>query len=534
MAEQAATASGWRPSHNPWAVALVVTLATFMEVLDTSIANVALPHIAGSLGASQDEATWVLTSYLVSSAIVLPISGWLSNRFGRKRFYMTCVALFTVCSLLCGIAPTLPMLIFARILQGAGGGGLAPSEQAILADTFPIEKRGQAFALYGMAVVVAPAIGPTLGGWITDNFNWHWIFFINLPVGLLSLYLTNRMVEDPPILKARIEDAKHAKVDFMGLGLVAAGVGLLEFTLDRGQEKDWFGDPTIRTSAILAVGLLALFSWWEWQHSDPIVDLKLLKNRNFGTAVFLQLILGMVLFGSTVLIPQYLQVLLGYTAERAGMVLSPGGFVMMAMMFVAGRSLGKFDPRLMVCLGYIATALGLLHLTSLDLTTSFGRVTELRMLQVIGLPFIFIPISTLNYVGVPIEKSNQISSLSNFARNLGGSAGTALLTTYLARSSQVYQTTLAANVIPGSVGYNQFTDRIKGILMSGGIGSQSAARDAIGQAYQIMIRQASMLSYKNAFAILGFVIFCLAPLPFIMRLPEKRKGAPPPEELMGH
>ncbi|MDP9037940.1 MAG: DHA2 family efflux MFS transporter permease subunit [Acidobacteriota bacterium] len=534
MAQQAVTASGWRPSHNPWAVALVVTLATFMEVLDTSIANVALPHIAGSLGASQDEATWVLTSYLVSSAIVLPISGWLSNRIGRKRFYMVCVALFTVCSLLCGIAPSLPMLIVARILQGAGGGGLAPSEQAILADSFPIEKRGQAFALYGTAVVVAPAIGPTLGGWITDNFNWHWIFFINLPIGVLSLWLTNRMVEDPPFLKARKEASKHLKVDFMGLGLVAAGVGFLEFTLDKGQEKDWFGDPMIRTTAIIAAGLLIFFAFWEWNHPDPIVDLKLLKNRNFGTAVFLQLVLGMVLFGSTVLIPQYLQVLLGYSAERAGMVLSPAGFVMMGMMAVAGRSVGKFDARVMVCMGYLATAFGLYHLTSLDLTSSFGRVTELRMLQVIGLPFIFIPISTLNYVGVPLEKSNQISSLSNFARNLGGSAGTALLTTYLARSAQVNQVTLAANVIPGSAAFTLYSDRVKQMLTLRGMTPEAVGQAAIGQAYRQMLREASMLSYKNAFAILAAIVFVLAPLPFLMRLPAKRAAGPPPEELIGH
>lgn len=533
MAELTFDELHWKPHHNPWLVALTVTLATFMEVLDTSIANVALPHMAGSLGASQEEATWVLTSYLVSSAIVLPISGWLSNRFGRKRFYMTCVAMFTVCSMLCGFAQTLPILIIARVLQGLGGGGLAPSEQAILADTFPIEKRGQAFALYGMAVVVAPAIGPTLGGWITDNFNWHWIFFINLPVGLLSLYLSNRMVEDPPFLKARKEASKHLKVDFMGLGLVAVGVGFLEFTLDKGQEKDWFGDPMIRVTAILAVCLLIFFAVWEWNHPDPIVDLKLLKNRNFGTAVFLQLILGMVLFGSTVLIPQYLQVLRGYTAERAGMVLSPAGFVMMAMMFVAGRTVGKMDPRLMVCLAYIGTAAGIYNLTRLDLTTSFGSVTLWRMLQVIALPFVFIPISTLNYVGVPATKSNQISSLSNFARNLGGSAGTALLTTYLARSSQVHQASLAANVVSGSVPYNLFTARIREMMMKGGMSSSAAGQVAVGEAYRLMVREASMLSYKNAFTILSVVVVLLSPLPFLMRLPTKRE-APPPEDLVAH
>jgi DHA2 family multidrug resistance protein len=516
----------WKPSHNPWAVAITVTLATFMEVLDTSIANVALPHMAGSLGASQEEATWVLTSYLVSSAIILPISGWLANRIGRKRFYMSCVAMFTVCSMLCGFANTLPLLIVARILQGLGGGGLATSEQAILADTFPIEKRGQAFALYGMAVVVAPAIGPTFGGWITDNFNWHWIFFINLPVGLLSLYLSNRMVEDPPFLKERREASKHLKVDFMGLGLVALGVGFLEFTLDKGQEKDWFGDPMIRATAILAVCLLIFFAYWEWNHPDPIVDLKLLKNRNFGTAVFLQLVLGMVLFGSTVLIPQYLQVLLGYTAERAGMVLSPAAFVMMFMMFIAGRTVGKMDPRLMVCLAYIVTALGVFNLAQLDLTTSFAHVTELRMLQVIALPFVFIPISTLNYVGVPATKSNQISALSNFARNLGGSAGTALLTTFISRTSQVHQSALAANVVPGSAAYNIFTGRIKEMLIKGGMAPAAASQAAVGEAYRTMLLQATMLSYKNAFTILGFAVILLSPLPFLMRLPPKRPARP--------
>ena len=391
MKGQEESGIGWVPKHNPWLIALTVTLATFMEVLDTSIANVALPHMAGSLGASQEEATWVLTSYLVSSAVVLPISGWLSNRFGRKRFYMTCVAMFTLCSLLCGFANTLPLLIVARILQGAGGGGLAPSEQGILADTFPVEKRGQAFALYGMAVVVAPAIGPTLGGWITDNYNWHWIFFINLPIGLLSLYLSNRMVEDPPFLKARREQATKARVDFVGLGLVALGVGCLEFTLDKGQEKDWFGSPMIVAFAVTALVTLVVFAVWEWRHEDPIVDLKLLRNRNFGTAVFLQLILGMVLFGSTVLIPQYLQSLLGYTAEQAGKVLSPAGFVLMAMMVVAGRTVGKFDPRVMVALGYGTLAAGIYNLTRLDLNTAYGTVTLWRMLQVIGLPFVFIP-----------------------------------------------------------------------------------------------------------------------------------------------
>ena len=518
----------WKPKHNPWLIALTVTLATFMEVLDTSIANVALPHIAGSVGASQEEATWVLTSYLVSSAVILPISGWISNRIGRKRFYMTCVAMFTVCSLLCGLAPTLPILIMARILQGLGGGGLAPSEQAILADTFPIEKRGQAFALYGMAVVVAPAIGPTLGGWITDNYNWHWIFFINIPIGFISLYLSNRMVEDPPELVAR--KARRDPVDFIGLLSVAIGVGLLEFTLDKGQEKDWFGSGMIQTTAVLAVVTLVFFALWEWNHPDPIVDLKLLKNRNFGTAVFLQLILGMVLFGSTVLIPQYLQTMLGYTAERAGMVLSPAGFVMMAGMAIAGRTLGKGDPRLMVMLGYLAVAAGLYNLTRLDLYTAFGTVTVWRMLQVIGLPFIFIPISTLNYVGVPREKSNQISSLSNFARNMGGSAGTALLTTFLARSAQVNQLTLASNISAGGYGISAYIGQFASATHTA---IAAATPIALADAYGQMVAQANMLAYKNAFLILAVVVCSLSPLVWIMRLPPKRAKLDP-EQMAAH
>ncbi len=532
MAELHYDEANWTPSHNPWLVALTVTLATFMEVLDTSIANVALPHMAGTLGASQEETTWVLTSYLVSSAVILPISGWLMARMGRKRFYMTCVALFTFCSMLCGLATSLPLLVLCRVLQGIGGGGLAPSEQAILADTFPVSKRGQAFAVYGMAVVVAPAIGPTLGGWITDNFNWHWIFFINLPVGLLSLFLTQRMVEDPPYLKE--EQKTSGRVDFMGLGLISIGVGCLEFVLDKGQEKDWFGDSMITTFAIIAACMLIFFVWWEWRHDDPIVDLKLLKNRNFGTAVFLQFVLGMVLFGTTVLIPQFLQVLLGYTAERAGMVLSPGALVLMCTMPIAGRLVGwrKMDPRLLVAIGYAITAAGLFNLTRLDLGVSFAQITLWRAYQVMGLSFVFIPISTLNYLGVPRNKNNQISSFSNFARNIGGSVGTALLTTFLQRTQQTHIANLSAHVVAGSPQYTQFLSMTRDALIRLGQSADSAMHLAMGNAWQTLNRQAQMLSYQNAFWGLSLIIACLIPLPFIMRRPPPRPLSP--EELAGH
>ncbi len=514
----------WKPRHNPWLIALTVTLATFMEVLDTSIANVALPHIAGSLGASSNEATWVLTSYLVASAVILPISGWLQNRFGRKRFYLSCVVLFTAASVLCGFAQTLPILILTRILQGLGGGGLAPSEQAILADTFPLAKRGQAFAVYGMAVVVAPAIGPTLGGWITDNYNWHWIFFINLPIGILSLFLSSRLVEDPPYLTARREEAARASVDFTGLITVAIGVGALEFVLDKGQEKDWFGSDLIVSFACIAVAFLVFFAIWEWRHKNPIVDIRLLRIRNFGTSVGLQFVLGMVLFGSTVLIPQFLQALLGYTAERAGLALMPGGLVLMCMMPVSGQLVGRIrDPRRLVAIGYAVTALGLYNLTRLDLDAAFGTIQLWRAFQVIGLAFVFIPISTLNYVGVPREKNNQISSLSNFARNLGGSFGTALLTTFLERTAQTHQSTLGAHVLDGSLAYTNWIAQTAAALAK--MGHAGAQRMAEGQAYQELLRQANMLSYQNAFWVLAVTIGCLVPIPFLMQRPPARPNA---------
>ena len=515
----------WQPRHNPYLIALTVTLATFMEVLDSSIANVSLPHIAGSLGATYDEATWILTSYLVSSAIVLPVSGWLSTILGRKRFYMMCVALFTVCSFLCGIAPSLSFLIVARVLQGLGGGGLQPSEQAILADTFAVEKRGMAFALYGMAVVVAPAIGPTLGGWITDNFNWHWIFFINIPIGMLSLFLTSRMVEDPPWLKG--ERRSGIRVDYIGLALIVLGVACFQFVLDKGQEDDWFASPLIRTVFSIGLPLLVAFFLWEWFHPDPIVDVRLLRNRNFGTAVFFSFTLGMVLFGSTVLIPEFLQTSLGYTAERAGMALSPAGFVLMFMMPVAGRiTATKVDPRLLICIGFLGTAFTLHRLTIVNLQIDFGTIVFLRMCQVVFMPFIFIPISTLNYVGVPREKNNQVSGLSNFARNLGGSIGTSLLSTFLARQNQIHQLNLASHTSHGDPNFENWIAGLKGVFLSQGYDAVTATQKALALAYRSILQQANTLSFENSFWVMSLVIVCLAPLPFLMRRPKPGEQQP--------
>ncbi|MBV8817794.1 MAG: DHA2 family efflux MFS transporter permease subunit [Acidobacteriaceae bacterium] len=514
----------WKPKHNPYLIAVTVTLATFMEVLDSSIANVALPHIAGTLGATYEEATWVLTSYLVSSAIVLPVSGWLSTVIGRKRFYMICVALFTGCSFLCGIAPSLPLLIFARVLQGAGGGGLQPSEQAILADTFSTEKRGMAFALYGMAVVVAPAIGPTLGGWITDNFNRHWIFFINLPVGLLSLLLTSRVVEDPPWIKER---RASKNIDYVGLSLIVIGVACCQYVLDKGQEADWFASPVIRATAMAGVPIMIAFFLWEWYHDDPIVDVRLVRNRNFGTAVFFSFVLGMVLFGTTILIPEFLQSSLGYTAERAGMALSPAGMVLVFMMPVAGLLVStKVDPRLLISIGFLGTAFSLYRMTIVNLQIDFQTIVLLRMAQVVFMPLIFIPISTLNYIGVPKEKNNQVSGMSNFARNLGGSIGTSLLGVFLARQNQMHQVAFAAHTSHGDRNFENFLNSMKRAFLAQGFDSVTAAQKALAAAYGTVQAQATALSFKNSFWVMSIVVACLSPLPFIMRRPKpgEQKG----------
>jgi DHA2 family multidrug resistance protein len=515
----------WAPKYNPWIVALTVTLATFMEVLDTSIANVALPHIAGGLSASQDESTWVLTSYLVSNAVVLPIAAWLSVLVGRKKFYMTCVALFTISSFLCGLAPSLGMLILFRVMQGLGGGGLATSEQAILADTFSLEKRGMAFAVYGMAVVLAPAIGPTLGGWITDNFSWRWIFYINVPVGFLSLYLTNKIVEDPPYMESERRKTLENPIDYMGLGLIAVGIGCLQYVLDKGQEEDWFSSRKI--IIFLAASIIAL-TWFvvnEWRHSNPIVDLHLLRLKNFRMAAIMMFMLGMVMFGTTVLIPQFLQVLMGYSAESAGKALSLGAVVLIFMMPLIGQLVSRIDPRYMIAFGFTLSSLALYHMTGINLQIDFHTAAMYRVYQMMGVAFIFIPISTLAYVGIPRHKSNQVAGMNNLMRNLGGSIGISMLSTFLIRLSQRHQVYLVAHA---SAGNPLFTDRIAGIthtMTSQGVPSNEAS----AQAYYLMSRtiagQASTLAYVDIISYGAIGILCLAPFAFLMvRPPNSSKS----------
>ncbi len=521
----AAAVPGARSGINPWIIAMTVTLATFMEVLDSSIANVALPHMAGALAASPEESTWVLTSYLVSSAIVLPMSGWLSNVLGRKRFYMACVAIFTASSLLCGLATSLPMLIVFRILQGAGGGGLGPSEQAILADTFSAKQRGMAFAMYGMAVVVAPAIGPTLGGWITDNYNWHWIFFINVPIGILSLLLTQRVVHDPAYLKNVRRSA--GRVDYLGMSLIVIGVGFLQFVLDKGEEKDWLSSHMILISLVIAVVALAALIINELRHQDPIMDLRLLGQRNFATAVVFSFILGIVLNGSTILLPQFLQDSLGYTAALAGLALSPGGIALAVMMPVAGILANKFDPRIIMAIGFALTAAGLFHVTGIYYGIDFRTLVMFRVLQVVGIPLIFIPISTLNYVGVPREKFNQVSGISNFSRNVGGAIGVSLLSSFITRQRQIQRTALSSHANNGNPFFTREWHGMTHSFMAMGMSATSASHRALAQLSAQIDLQASVLGFVNAFWVLGFIVLLLVPLPFVMRRPsaEESKAA---------
>jgi DHA2 family multidrug resistance protein len=517
---------GWTGGHNPWVVALVVTMATFMEVLDTAIANVSLPHIAGSLSASIDESTWVLTSYLVSNAVVLPISGWLATRVGRKRFYLTCVFLFTASSFLCGLAPNLGLLVFFRVLQGIGGGGLGPSEQAILADTFPPARRGMAFAVYGMAVVLAPAIGPTLGGYITDHYSWRWVFFINVPVGIASMLLSSRILVDPPHL---VEAKKRVgPIDGIGLGLIAVGLGALEYVLDKGQEEDWFHSHTIVVFASVAAVSLVSFVFWEWRQEHPVVEVRMFKNTTFAVSTVMMLVLGMALYGSTVLLPQYVQVWMGYSAQDAGMVLSPGGFIVILLLPLVGRLVSKVDARYLIAFGFLILSAALFHMAhTLYPGIDFKTAVLIRIYQSAGLAFLFVPINTLAYAGVPPQKNNQVSGIVNLARNMGGDIGIAFVTTLIARRSQFHQARLVDHVVPSG----DLSARLSAIaqhLQQMGIGAAQATKMAYGQIYAQVIKQAQTLAYLDALLLLS--IFAAIMVPLVLMTRRVKAGA----AAMGH
>lgn len=513
----------WRPKTNPWLIAAVVAMAAFMEVLDTSIANVALPYIAGSLGASTDESTWVLTAYLVSNAVVLPMGGWAASVIGRKNFFMLCITIFTLSSFLCGIANTLPLLLMFRVLQGAGGGGLQPMAQAIMADSFEPSKRGLAFSLYGLVAVLAPSIGPTLGGWITDNYSWHWIFYINIPVGIAALFLTQRLVEDPPW---NVPDRKNLfRLDYVGVGLLAISMGALQVTLDKGEEKDWFGSAFIRDFALtFAISFIALIVW-EWHSKNPVMDLKLYKVRNFAICSFLMLLTGGLLNATTVLQPQFLQGQLGYTATLAGLALSGGGLALIILFPLSGQLVTRFPARNLIAFGFALYAVAYyITAVKLNLGLSFGASSWLRVLLVSALPFIFISVTTAAYFGLPREKSNQIAGLINFVRNIGGSILISLTNAMVVERAQFHQNQLLKYVDPTNPNFQNRVSALTGVF-DGRSGPGNAGTLAGGTIYNQLIKQAQTLAYVDVFYVLGAASLLMVPLAFLLRKNNPREGA---------
>ena len=498
---------------------MTVMLATFMEVLDTSVANVALPHIAGSLSATPEEATWVLTSYLVANAIILPMGAWFSMLLGRKRFYMICVGVFTVSSFLCGLAPTLGLLILFRVLQGLGGGALQPVSQAILVESFPREKQGMAMAVYGMGVVVAPVIGPTLGGWITDNFTWRWIFFINIPVGILSLLLTSRLIQDPPYLKRR--KLSETKIDYIGLGFVALGLGALQIVLDKGQRDDWFESHFIVILSAIAAASLIFVVIWEWRNKEPIIDLHLFRDRTFAVSNLLMFMLGFALLGSTLLLPLFMQTLLGYTAERSGLALMPGGFTIMLLLPLVGFLLSRYSPRWLLIFGLVVLSGSLFHMARFDLEIDFRTAAMARVFQAAGMAFLFVPINTAAYAFLPRDKNNAASGLMNLARNIGGSVGISLVTTKLDRSTQVHLNDLSHNLSASNPAFQSMLQGATQALRTHGASASFATQQAYALIEGTLQRQATMLAYLDDFRLLGISILVMVPLVFLMK-----KGKP--------
>src|ERR1051325_3519695 len=491
----------WTPTFNPWLIAASVMLATFMEVLDTSVANVALPHIAGNLSATPEEATWVLTSYLVSNAIILPAANWLGRFFGRKRFLIVCIVIFTISSAVCGAAASLGMLIVARIAQGAGGGALQPIAQAVLMESFPREKRGSAMAVFGLGVVVAPIIGPTFGGWITDNYSWRWIFYINIPIGVLAVIMSNMFVEDPPYIR----EQRPGRIDYIGFGLMAVALGTMQLVLDKGQEEEWFASNFITWFAILSFIAAVAFVIWELRSKEPIVDLRVMANRNFAVGTSLMIVMGIVLYGTIALLPLFLQTLMGYPAVESGMAVSPRGFGAVTSMLIVGRLINRIRGRYLVMFGFSLLAFSIYQLADINLQISVSSIVWPNIISGLAMGFIFVPLTTMALGTLSNEQMGNASGVFNLMRNTGGSVGIATVTTLLARGIQTHQAMMVSHLTPYDPA---FQERVRQL---GGDGSMIGNQRAFAGIYGILVRQATVLSYIDIFRLLAFLCLICVP-----------------------
>jgi MFS transporter, DHA2 family, multidrug resistance protein len=500
---------------NPWLVAVAVMFATFMEVLDTTVVNVSLPHIAGNLSATIDESTWVLTSYLVANAIILPMTGWLARTFGRKRLLMTSVTGFTISSLLCGLAPNLPLLVTFRLLQGATGGAMQPLSQAVLLEAFPPEERGKAMGFWGLGIVVAPILGPVLGGWLTDTYSWRWVFYINLPVGIVSLIMTRLYVFDPPYLRQ-----ETLKVDYWGIGLLALWIGSLQIALDLGQQRDWFSSPFITTLIVIAAAGSVAFIVRQLVAGEPIVDLRVFKDRTYSAGVFLMTTLGFVLYGSLVLLPIMLQTLLGYPSLQAGIAMAPRGMGSLIGMPLIGLLIGKMDARKLVAFGLVIGAGTLIWLGQLNLNAGYWDVFWPQFFQGLGLSAVFVPLTTISMDAIPRERMGNATSLFNLMRNLGGSVGIAVTATLLGRQQQVYVNVLGANVDPYSPATRTAFEAARRGFLASGADITTATQRAYAALFGTVQQQASMVSFVLLFRLLGGIFLLLLPLILLMKRPR--------------
>lgn len=511
----------WKPSFNPWLIAASVMLATFMEVLDTSVANVSLPHIAGNLSATTDESTWVLTSYLISNAIILPATNWLGHFFGRKRFLIVCIGIFTLSSALCGAATSLDMLLVARVLQGAGGGALQPIAQAVLLESFPQEKRGSAMAVYGMGIVVAPIIGPTLGGWITDNYSWRWIFYINVPIGILAVFMASTFLEDPPYIRSQ----RPGRIDYIGFGLMALGLAALQIVLDKGQEDDWLSSPFITKAIIIAVVGLVAFVIWELRTKEPIVNLRVLGNRNFAVGVVLITAMGVVLYGTIALLPLFLQTLMGYPALQSGLAVSPRGIGAVVSMIVVGRLVGRIDGRYLVMFGFVVVGYSSYLLADINLDISISSIVWPQIIAGLAMGFVFVPLTVMTTGTLSNEQIGNATGIFNLMRNVGGSFGIAAVTTMLARGAQVHQAAMVSHLTPYDTAFQQRVSELAGVL-GGPASVMLAQQQAYGAIYQTLVRQANLLAYIDNFRFLAFMCVICAPAALLFKRVRNGRRAP--------